>query len=130
MDKDISYSELLVKSLKVLYIVLGFLPSVWLVSFLAVISIASLKLGTIPHYLQNPDPASIGLAPYAYMTLMIGVMALLAFFVWPVLTLILFLLPYRKEIITSRPFVMFVVGTAGYWIFKLWLTEVFLWVAT
>jgi hypothetical protein len=130
MDKDISYSGLLAKSLKVLYVVLGFLPSVWLVSFLAVISAATFQLGAIPHYMQSPNPASIGLASYAYMTLMVGVMALLAVIVWPVLTLIVFFLPYRDEIISKRPIVTFLVGAMGYWLFKLWLTDTFLWITS
>jgi hypothetical protein len=129
MDKDFSYSGLLVKALKVLYVVFGFLPSVWLVSFLAVISAATFKLGRIPLYTESPDPARLGLESFAYMTLMIGVMALLAVVVWPVLTLIVYFLPYRDAIITRKPFVLFLVGAAGYWILRLWFPNVFLWVA-
>ncbi|HWA35373.1 MAG TPA: hypothetical protein VG737_14635 [Cyclobacteriaceae bacterium] len=129
MDKDISYSGLLVKSLKVLYVVLGYLPMAWLVSFLAVISVAAFKLGNVPLYMQSPDPAKLGLESYSYMTLMIGVMALLAVIVWPVLTLIVFFLPYRDAVITRRPFYLFVAGAAGYWIFRLWFTNIFLWIA-
>lgn len=129
MDKDVSYSGLLLKSLKVLYVVFGFLPAVWLVAFLAVVSVATVKLGGVPHYGQSPVPASLGLESYTYMTMMIGVMALLSVVVWPVLTLITFLLPYRNEVITRRPFILFVIGAAGYWIFKWWLPEVFMWVA-
>ncbi len=129
MDKDISYSGLLVKSLKVLYIVLGYLPTVWLISFLAVISFATLKLGTIPSFMHSPDPARIGMESYTYMTLMIGVMALLAVIVWPVLTLVVYFLPYRDVVITRRPFSFFVLGAAGYWVFRLWFTDVFLWIA-
>lgn len=129
MGKDVSYSGLLLKSMKVLYVVLGFLPAVWLVAFLAVVAAASFKLGGLPHYVQSPGPASLGLDSYTYMTMMIGVMALLSVIVWPVLTLILFLLPYRNEVITRRPFILFVMGAAGYWILKLWLPDVFMWVA-
>jgi hypothetical protein len=128
MDKDLSYSGLVVKSLRVLYVVLGFLPSVWLVSFLAVIAVASLKLGGIPHNMVSPTPSALGLQSYAYMSAMVGAMSLIAMFAWPVISLVVLLTPWRTMVLTKRPFIFFVIGVAGYLFFGLQMPGVLVWV--
>jgi hypothetical protein len=128
MDKDISYSGMLVKALKVLYVVLGFLPAVWLLSFVAVIGAATFRLGNIPHYMQSPSPASLGLEAYAYMTAMTGAMALISMFVWPVLSAIVFFSPLRNAVLTSRPLILFSAGTAGYLLLEWQASNVLTWI--
>ncbi len=128
MDKDVSYSGLLVKSLKVLYAVFGYLPAVWLLSFFALMSVAMVKLGVIPHHMQSPDPASLGMDSYAYMTAMLGVMALLSMIAWPLLSLVILLSPFKKEVLTAPPLICFLIGTAGYLFLEFQLPTVLTWV--
>ncbi len=128
MDKDVSYSGLLLKSLKVLYVVLGFLPAFWLTAFMAVVSLGFFKLGTFPSYSQTSGPVELGLQSYAMMTLTLGAMSLIAMIAWPVLVLAVYFSKYKSAVLIRNPFIAFAAGLAGYLLLRFAFADLFDWV--
>jgi hypothetical protein len=116
------------KYIKILHTALGIIPFAWLISFLIMLIIGTIHFGYVPKYGNPIDPYALGLDWINIIELWLGFLGYLSFFIWPLLTAILYIFFRNKITLNKLSMLMFFIGITGFFIFRYGFSEAFLWV--
>lgn len=116
------------KSFRAIHTVLGIIPFLWLISFLLVLMIGTIKLGYIPEYGDHIDPYALNLHLLSLIHFWLYVLSIFAFFLWLAGTAVIMVFFGKKGYLNILSTALFITGTAGFFIFKYGFREYFAWV--
>jgi hypothetical protein len=117
------------KYIKTLHTTLGIIPFIWFIFFLTMVIIGTIYFGNIPKYGNPIDPYALGLDWINIFEAFFSVLGIISFFLWPLLTIILYIFFRNKIILNKLSIILFIIGIVGFFVFKYGFTETFLWVA-
>jgi hypothetical protein len=116
------------KYVKTIYTILGVIPFLWLVSFVTILCVGTIRLGYIPKYGNRIDPDALNINFLSLVQAILAILAYIAFFLWIVITSLL-VSYFRKKITPNRVSIyLFLIGVISFFILKYIFTEYFLWV--
>lgn len=116
------------KYIKILHTALGIIPFAWLCSLLLILFIGVFHFGYVPKYGNPVDPYALGLDWIYSFEVWLALFGFISFFVWPVLTVILYIFFKNKIVMNKLSIILFIIGIAGFFIFRYGFSETFLWV--
>ncbi|OYU95574.1 MAG: hypothetical protein CFE21_10550 [Bacteroidetes bacterium B1(2017)] len=116
------------KYTKYIHTTLGIIPFFWFISFLTMIIIGTIKLGSIPKYGNHIDPYALGLDSLNLIEVVLSILGLFSFILWLVLTPILYYFFKNKTSLNKSSIVLCIIGVLGFIVFRFIFTETFLWV--
>ena len=119
---------LLMKYIKILHTALGIIPFVWFVLFLIILIAGTIHFGEIPKLGFAKDPYALGLDKLSIIEALFSFLGYLSFFIWPLLTAILYVFFRNKIKLNKLSMVMFFIGITGFFIFRYGFSETFLWI--
>jgi hypothetical protein len=117
------------KFIKLLHIILGIIPFLWLISFLVILTIGTIHFGYIPKAGNPVDPYALGLDSINRFEVGLVLLSFIAFFLYIPLTILLYILSKQKANPNNLSLILFTIGVGGFLIFRYIFTDVFLWVA-
>ena len=116
------------KYIKTLHTALGIIPFVWFVLFLIILIAGTIHFGEIPKLGYAQDPYALGLEKLSIIEALFSFLGYLSFFMWPLLTAILYVFFRNKIKLNKLSMVMFFIGITGFFIFRYGFSETFLWI--
>ena len=116
------------KYIKILHTALCIIPFIWFVLFLIILIIGTIHFGEIPKYGNLTDPYALDLDKISLVEALFSFLGYLSFFLWPLLTAIIYIFFRNKIIMNKLSIILFIIGIVGFFIFRYGFSETFLWV--
>lgn len=114
--------------IKFIHSFLGLIPFVWLISFLIILFIGIIHFGYVPKEGNPVDPYKLGLDWLTIIMTICFVGAYIAFYLWIILSVIIFTLIKKRQVFNKVTTVMFFIGVLGFFIFRYLFPSVWGWV--
>ncbi len=114
---------------RVMGMLLGYVPFVWLLLFIMEVVLYSIYLGQIPYYGLRQDPYSIPQYNFLHIAeFLVLLISIPSVIVWAVVNVLGFLTFRKNYTLDKWSTWVYFIGLAGFFVFYFAFPEIFLWV--